>query len=89
MSEFNPSMPTMVHDQLNDDTFEWVPEKWREHYQRYASEHTPGIVAWESPARWLAAHALELSCGAFALQMETIEGKEDQVIGPPFVHPGL
>ena len=41
MSEFDPSKPSMVHDQLNDDTFEWVTEKWREHYERYASEHAP------------------------------------------------
>jgi hypothetical protein len=46
MSEFDPSMPAMVHDQLND-TFEWMPEKWREHYERYASEHAPGIVSWD------------------------------------------
>jgi hypothetical protein len=30
MSEFDPSMPAMVHDQLNEEMF-WHPEKWREH----------------------------------------------------------
>ena len=47
MSEFDPSKQAMVHDQLNDDTFEWMPEKWREHYESYASEHAPGIVSWD------------------------------------------
>ena len=44
MSEFDPSKPALVHDQLNDDTFEWLPEKYREHYERYAHEHRPGVI---------------------------------------------
>ena len=47
MSEFDPSVPSLVHDQLNDDTFEWVPAKWREHYERYAYQHAPGFVGWD------------------------------------------
>ena len=27
MSEFAPSLPAMVRDRLNDETFEWVPEQ--------------------------------------------------------------
>jgi hypothetical protein len=26
MSTFDPSQPAMVHDRLNDRTFEWTPE---------------------------------------------------------------
>jgi hypothetical protein len=47
MSEFDPSNPSMVHDQLNDDTFEWLPEKYREHYERYASAFRAGVVEWD------------------------------------------
>jgi len=56
MSEFDPSMPSLVHDQLNDDTFEWVPEKWRKHYERYALSARAGNcgLGW-SAAGWLEA----------------------------------
>jgi hypothetical protein len=47
MREFDPAQPAMVHDQLNDDTFEWEPEKYREHYERYAQAWSPGIVEWD------------------------------------------
>lgn len=46
MSDFDPSMPAMVHDWLNDKTFEWQPEKWRENYRQYAQERRPGVVEW-------------------------------------------
>jgi hypothetical protein len=59
-SEFDPSAPAMVHDQLNDDTFEWVPEKWREHYERYADEHAWDCGLGRAPAGWLAADASAL-----------------------------
>jgi hypothetical protein len=26
MSEFDPTRPALVHDELNDNTFEWKPE---------------------------------------------------------------
>jgi hypothetical protein len=47
MGEFDPSKPAMVHDGLNDDMFEWLPEKYREHYERYASAFRPGVVEWD------------------------------------------
>ena len=47
MSDFDPSMPAMVHDQLNDEMFEWQPEKWLKHFERYAQAHGPGIVGWD------------------------------------------
>ena len=47
MSEFDPSLPAMVHDRLNDQMFEWDPEEWREHYEQFAHAHAPGIVEWD------------------------------------------
>jgi hypothetical protein len=47
MSEFNPSKPALVHDQLNDDTFEWMPERHRADYERYAEPWGDGIVVWD------------------------------------------
>ena len=47
ISEFDPSKPALVHDQLNDDTFEWQSEKSLEHYRQYAHEHATGLIAWD------------------------------------------
>ena len=47
MSEFDPSRPAMVHDRLNDQMFEWDPEEWRGHYERFAHDHARGIVEWD------------------------------------------
>ena len=47
MSEFDPTKPAMVHDQLNDQTFEWEPEKYRAHYERYAAPYGSGIIEWD------------------------------------------
>jgi len=35
MSEFDPAQTVLVHDQLNDELFEWWPAR-REHYERYS-----------------------------------------------------
>ena len=32
MSEFDPSKPALVHDQLNDQTIDWKPELYQQHY---------------------------------------------------------
>jgi hypothetical protein len=48
MSEFDPSKPALVHDQLNDHTFEWQPERWAGEYRQYAEEWRPGVVNWDS-----------------------------------------
>jgi hypothetical protein len=48
MSEFDPSRRALVYDELNDETFEWLPEKYRDHYERYASPVRPGVVEWDS-----------------------------------------
>src|SRR5262245_28056804 len=47
MSEFDPALPEMVHDQLNDETFEWQPEKWLEHYRQYACDFGYGLIEWD------------------------------------------
>jgi hypothetical protein len=46
MSEFDPSQPAMVHDRLNDRTFEWSPD-WLANYEKYAEEFKPGVVSWD------------------------------------------
>ena len=38
MSEFDPSKPALVHDELNRTTFEWEPERWAESYRQTAEE---------------------------------------------------
>jgi hypothetical protein len=47
MSEFDPSKPALVHDQLNDDTFEWMPERHCADYERYAGPWGNGIINWD------------------------------------------
>ena len=46
MSEFDPSLPVLVHDRLNDRTFEWSPD-WLASYKTYAVKVDPGIVSWD------------------------------------------
>ena len=46
MSEFDPAQTVLVHDQLNDELFEWWPAR-REHYERYARRLRDGRVAWD------------------------------------------
>jgi len=47
MSEFDPSQPAMVHDQLNDRTFRWDPD-WKQHFAEHHMEsHNPGVVEWD------------------------------------------
>ena len=47
MSEFDPSRLALVHDQLNDEFFEWQPARHGPDYERYAQPWKPGIVAWD------------------------------------------
>ena len=44
MATFNPDVPCMVHDELNDDTLEWKPE-WASHYRENAKGS--GVVSWD------------------------------------------
>jgi hypothetical protein len=47
MMEFDPTQPSLVHDQLYDDTFEWEPERWAEDYRQTAQEYRPGVMIWD------------------------------------------
>ena len=47
MSEFDPSKPAMVHDQLNDNTLKWHPERMAENYREYAGDFGPGVISWD------------------------------------------
>ena len=46
MKEFDPTKPAMVHDRLNDKTFEWLPE-WQASYKWHAKEVGPGVISWD------------------------------------------
>ena len=49
MSEFDPSLPGIVHDRLNDRTFEWKPETMQANYEKYASPRADGVIEWDGP----------------------------------------
>jgi hypothetical protein len=46
MKDFDPSAPAMVHDRLNDRTFEWKPE-WKANYEKYAKPFGPDVIGWD------------------------------------------
>jgi len=47
MSEFNPDLPTTVHDRLNDKTFKWHTG-WADNYRRNAvPDKVDGTVSWD------------------------------------------
>jgi hypothetical protein len=43
MKEFDPSTPAMVHDRLNDRTFEWKPE-WQGKHDLSARKSGDGLI---------------------------------------------
>jgi hypothetical protein len=48
MSTFDPSKPAMVHDRLNDRTFQWKPKTMQANYEQYASPFgPPDVIAWD------------------------------------------
>ena len=47
MSEFDPAQPSLVHEGLNGDTFQWQPEKWSQDYRRRAIDWGSGIINWD------------------------------------------
>jgi hypothetical protein len=47
MSEFDPSLPVMVHDRLNDRTFEWKPATMQANYEKYAKAFGPDVIEWD------------------------------------------
>jgi hypothetical protein len=46
MNEFDPTKRAIVHDEMNDKSFEWQPE-WAGHYREYATQHTEGVIGWD------------------------------------------
>ena len=46
MSEFEPTQPSIVHDSLNDERFEWKPE-WAANYREHAIDDGSGIIGWD------------------------------------------
>ncbi len=41
---FDPLKPAMVHDRLNDRTFEWTPETMQANYEQYAEPFASEII---------------------------------------------
>lgn len=48
MSEFDPAKAALLHDELNDNVFEWSGEADQcDHWHKYASWHTPSVMSWD------------------------------------------
>ena len=48
MSEFDPDRPARVYESLNDETFDWLPERDAESYRKYADGvQSDGQVNWD------------------------------------------
>jgi hypothetical protein len=47
MKEFGQSAPALMHDRLNDRTFEWSPASRQANYRRYGGEVAPGVIEWD------------------------------------------
>ena len=47
MNEFGPTKPAMVHDRLNDRTFEWKPATMQANYEKYATPSGPEVIEWD------------------------------------------
>lgn len=60
MKDFDPSVPSIVHDRLNDETFEWTPATWQAGYEKHAKQFEPGVIAWDGLLLdgWLPVHDL-------------------------------
>jgi hypothetical protein len=46
MRTFDPSHPAMVHDELNQQTFEWQPE-WQSSYEQYGELDGRAVSNWD------------------------------------------
>lgn len=48
MSEFDPSKPALVHDQLSDQVIEWEPERHgRDWHQGGHVDRQDGVIEWD------------------------------------------
>lgn len=55
MSESDPDRPAMVHDRLNDEMFEWLPERHGRDNRRSVTEFDFGVISWGKPIKLSAA----------------------------------
>jgi hypothetical protein len=46
MSEFDPTHPAFVHDELNNKVLDWKPE-WAANYREHAIFEPNGKVGWD------------------------------------------
>lgn len=47
MSTFDPGVPCLIHDKLNNELLMWKPE-WSDHYREFAQPYdTPEVVSWD------------------------------------------
>jgi hypothetical protein len=46
MKVFDPSLPAMLHDRVNDLLVEWSPDT-EAAYRKYATELEPGVVSFD------------------------------------------
>ncbi|GEP61710.1 hypothetical protein [Reyranella soli] len=50
MARSDPLKPALVHDQLNDETVDWKPEFYQQHFEQYAKlnfDPDKGLVEWD------------------------------------------
>ena len=47
MGEFDPDLPCLDHDKLNDVLLEWRPSDYAESYLVYGRNWEPGVVEWD------------------------------------------
>lgn len=46
MSSFDPSMPALLHDQLNDAMVPWTGEQ-AEHWRQHTSAYRGNMIEWD------------------------------------------
>ena len=44
---FDPALPAMLHDRVNDQLVEWSPKKSEAAYRKSATELEPGVISFE------------------------------------------
>jgi hypothetical protein len=47
MRTFDPTKPAMMHDQLNDRTFQWDPERWGDDFWVVSRFESEGMIDWD------------------------------------------
>jgi hypothetical protein len=47
MKAFDPSQPAMLHDRVNDQLVEWLPDDGEAAWRKHASEAEPGVISFD------------------------------------------